>query len=228
MADTQLQSSFIPKKPLVGGALSRSGGLFPFIANTIFVIALISSVGVFAYDKFLENRISKMHDDLNTARLALEPDVINQLTQSDKRLLAANTIVKNHVTLSSFFTFLQSLTLQNIRFTSFSIISNEKGLIISMKGQARTYAAVALQAKIFADNPQFLNPQFSNLDLDEKGNVTFSFKTGLDSKVISYVQNLSSNNSMNTSSAAPVQTQTDAAVVGTSSTKVATSSKSTH
>jgi hypothetical protein len=189
--DTKPQSSFIPKKPSEAGALSRSGGLFPFIANMLFVVALIASVAVFAYDKYLSAQIGKMDEALSAARTAIQPDLINQLVRSDKRVISATQLVESHVTISSFFELLQSITLQNLQFTSFSFGSGEGGTIaVSMKGEARTYATVALQAKIFNDNENFVNPQFSNLDLNDKGDVVFSFKSQINPKIISYVEKL--------------------------------------
>ena len=189
--DTKPQSSFIPKKPAMAGTLSRSGGLFPFLANTIFVVALIASVAVFAYDKFLSARISKMDESLSAARTALQPELITQLVRSDKRIISANALIQHHVTISSFFEVLQELTLQNVQFTSFSFGTGETGgLSINMKGEARSYATVALQAKIFSENDNFINPQFSNLDLSEKGDVVFNFKSQLNPKVISYTASL--------------------------------------
>ncbi len=176
--ETQPQSSFIPKKPGVAGSVSKSGGLFPFIANTIFVLALIASVLVFAYSKYLGNQISKMSDNLAVARQALEPELIAQLSSSDKRIAAANELIASHKSLSQFFDLLESLTLQNVRFTGFSYNQNTTGDVeISMKGQAQSYGVLALQAKIFSENENFIKPQFSNLDLDATGNVVFTFKT---------------------------------------------------
>lgn len=193
--DTTPQSSFIPKKTSTGGSFSQSGGLFPFIANTVFTIALIASVGVFAYDKYLQNSISNMDSDLNAARAELQPETIKQLAKSDRRIIAASQIMNNHVTLSSFFELLQSLTLQGVRFTSFSYgPGTNNATTIVIKGYARTYATVALQAKIFSENENFVNPLFSDLDLNDKGDVVFSMKTGINPKIISYMAQFDAKN----------------------------------
>ena len=193
--DTTHQSSFIPKKPSSGGTFSQSGGLFPFITNTIFTITIIASIGVFAYDKYLQNNISAMDSRLNAARTELQPETIKQLVKSDKRITAAGEIVNNHVTLSSFFELIQKLTLQGVRFTSFSYgpgVNNSTAIIL--KGYARTYATVALQAKIFSENENFANPLFSDLDLNEKGDVVFCMRTGINPKIISYTAQLEAQN----------------------------------
>ncbi len=218
--DTKPQSSFIPKKPSESGALSRSGGLFPFLADMLFVVALLASVAVFAYDKYLSSEIAKMDVDLSAARTAIQPELINQLVRSDKRIISANTLVDSHVTISSLFELLQSITLQNLQFTSFSFGSGEGGsLSITMKGEARTYATVALQAKIFNDNENFINPQFSNLDLNDKGDVVFAFKSQINPKIISYVEKLRAG--------APIPAQAPVALPPTStSTSTPTASSS--
>ncbi len=192
MADQTPPSTFIPKKAPAPGVLSRSGGLISFLANIIFVIAVVASVTVFAYDKYLESQIAKMNDDLTAARAALEPELINKLVDADNRLIAANQIIKSHITLSTLFELLQKLTLQNVRFSSFSFGADPtgNGLTIGMKGEARTYATVALQEQIFGQNDNFINPGFSNLDLNDVGNVIFSFRSNIKPDLVSYLNSL--------------------------------------
>lgn len=202
--DTKPQSSFIPKKQSEGRAFSSSGGLFPFLASMLFVVALIASVSVFAYEKYLSGQIAKMDQDLSAARTAIQPELINQLVRSDKRIISATELVANHVTVSSFFELLQTITLQNLQFTAFSFGSAEGGsLTITMKGEARTYATVALQAKIFNDNENFINPQFSNLDLNDKGDVVFSFRSQINPKLISYTEKLNAGSPSPTTAPVP-------------------------
>jgi|ERR1035437_32336 hypothetical protein len=200
--DPQITSSFIPKKTMVpGGAFSRSTSLFSFVSNLIFVITIVATLVVFVYQKYLEGQISMMNDNLSSARVKLQPDVITQLARSDARIISAKELLNKHITLSAFFALLQTLTLQDLRFNGFSYSENAQGdLTISMKGQARTYATVALQSEIFSKNSNFINPQFSNLDLDDRGNVVFAFQSHLRPDVVSYEAQFNSANSSSATS----------------------------
>ncbi len=227
--DPQNTSSFIPKKTMVpGGAFPRSSSLFSFAANLIFVVAIISLVVVFLYQKYLEGQVSQMSANLSSTRVALQPNVITELSRSDERIISANDLLNKHVALSDFFALLQSLTLQNLRFTSFSYSENAQGVLtVSMKGQAPTYSTVAVQENIFNNNNNFINPTFSNLDLDDKGNVVFDFQSQLNPKAVSYKEQFDAANAgtvtappaNNSSPASPATTSTTATTtVKTSST----------
>ncbi len=185
----QYQSSFIPKKPVTVGSFSRhSVGLFPFIANIIFVIALMATLLVFVYSKYLEGSISKMETKLTEARISLDPNLINQLYRSDLRIVSSKELVQKHISLSSFFELLQIKVLQNVSFSSFSFNSNDGGSItLLMKGNAKNYATLALQAKEFEQDDNFINPIFSDLTLNDRGEVVFVFKSHLNAKAVSYL-----------------------------------------
>jgi len=185
--DTRIQTSFIPKKPIDRSLSAKaSGGIFYLLATTVFVVALILSAGIFGYQKYLEGRIAKMEVDLSQARQSLEPELVDELTRADRRFIAADQIIKNHTTISEFLNMLESLTLQNVSFSSFTYKHAPGGIKFELLGQARSYATVAYQAKIFAEEARFVSPQFSELDLNEEGNVLFAVRSGLDIKAVSY------------------------------------------
>ncbi len=184
--DTRIQTSFIPKKPIDGASTKASGGIFYLLGEIIFVIALIASIGVFGYQKYLEGRISKMESDLSLARQSLDPELVSELSRADRRFIAADQIIKKHTTLSAMFSLLESLTLQNVRFSSLNYKNDSLGISFELEGEARSYSTLALQAKVFAEDPRLIRPQFSELDLNEDGNVLFVVRSFLDEKAISY------------------------------------------
>lgn len=211
MADPQIPSSFIPKKQESSGAFtSHRGGFFSFLANLIFIVSIVATVGVFVYGKYLEGQISKMDSSLSEAREALQPNLIKELSRSDKRLIAAESLIASHITLSSFFELLQSLTLQNVRFNSFEFTTSPSGqLSVSLEGEAVSYATVAYQAQVINENDNFVKPQFSDLDLNENGDVTFSFESGVSQKAVSYVEQLRAFGPLETPSTPPVSGSVD-------------------
>ncbi|MEK7187122.1 MAG: hypothetical protein AAB690_02395, partial [Patescibacteria group bacterium] len=84
------------------------------------------------------------------------------------------------------FDFLESSTLKSVRFTDFSYGTSPAGVELVMKGQARSYAAVALQSDLFTKSSHFKNPVFSDLGLDESGNIIFTFRAIVNPNLISY------------------------------------------
>jgi hypothetical protein len=192
MDPTKTQQSFIPKKSSGSRETHISGGLFYFLGVIIFTVAIAASVGVFVYEKFLEGRIASMQGDLERAREMLQPDLIEDLVRANLRFESAEEILKNHRTVSTFFDLLEQLTLQNVRFSSLTYTDEQVGLTVTMDGEARSYSTLAYQAEVFGDESLFRNVEFSDLDLNEQGNVVFVTKILLDSKAVSYEEMIQS------------------------------------
>lgn len=194
--EPKFQSSFIPKGPIgTSASLSRSSditerGIFGFIATTIFVIAILGTGGVYGYNKYLQSSISKMGTDLENARTTLEPESIRELTRLNSRIVTTQELLLKHTVLSPLFDYLETSTVKTVRFTQFSYSTTDKGLTLVMKGQARGYTAVALQADIFSKSKYLKNPIFGDLSLDNSGNVVFSMTAVLDPSIISYKKQL--------------------------------------
>ncbi|MEK7194174.1 MAG: hypothetical protein AAB660_00600 [Patescibacteria group bacterium] len=191
--EPKFQSSFIPKGPLTtaGTATHISQGADRSILGTIavfvFVLSILVSLGIFGYEWYLRFDIKKMGQSLLSARTSLEPEVINKISSLDQRIVSTKALLDKHIVLSPLFDFLENSTLRTVRFSQFRYESADgKGLTLSMHGQARGYASLALQSQIFNASPYTKNVIFEDLSLDEKGNVTFSFKTDLDPSVISF------------------------------------------
>ena len=57
-----------------------------------------------------------------------------------------------------------------------------------MKGVADGYLSIALQADLFGKNKNLIDPVFSNLALDDKGNVIFNLTFSVDKNFVNYKQ----------------------------------------
>lgn len=183
------------------GTVSRvsrgaKGSILATLAVFVFTLAVLLSLGVFAYEFYLKSNISRMGNNLAVARQSLEPETIKKIADLDNRLISTKEILERHVVLSPLFGYLETSTLRTVRFTLFDFKTTEKGLELSMRGQARGYSAVALQSEIFNKSPYFKEPIFADLDLDDKGNVTFSFRAKLDPSIVSYRKGVESQSSV--------------------------------
>ena len=190
--EPKFQSSFIPKGPVVSTAMGLSAGrksekksLLAFLALIIFTTSVLLAVGMFGYKFYLKYRINKMGTDLQNARATLEPETIRELTNLNDRIISTQELISKHYILTPLFEFLEVSTPKTVRFSNFHYSMTEQGLELSMKGEARGYAAVALQDDIFSQSQYFKNPIFSNHNLNEKGDVTFFFKAIVDPSLVS-------------------------------------------
>lgn len=191
--EPKFQSSFIPKGPISSaipsapmGRKTQEKSLFSFLAWTIFNISVLLALGMFGYKFYLKYSIDQMGVDLENARANLQSEVISELTRLDNRIASSRELIQAHQSLTPLFAFLEVSTPRTVRFSDFRYSLTTQGLELSMAGEARGYAALALQAEIFDKSPYFKDSIFSDLRLNSKGDVNFSFKAIVDPSLVSY------------------------------------------
>ncbi len=204
--DQKTHTSFIPKKSLatasqsqrteIAGAKSSIGIVF-LITLIIFIGVLALAIGVFLYQQFLLQNIEKKSASLYRARAAFEPALIEEIGRLDIRMNSAQEILDNHKALSIFFDLLETSTLVSLQFQDLVYKVDEVGKInVSMSGSASSFSSVALQSDIFGENKFIQEPIFSNLNLDNKGNVVFDFSAFIDPRLLSYSDSVLQGNSI--------------------------------
>ncbi len=224
--DPKFQSSFIPKGPLVPSSAvfktqpARRGTLLGLLSMWIFVLSIVAALAALGYGFYLNSSITKMGGKLETARANLEPETIREIARLDARIVGTEKLLANHAVLSPLFDFLDKNTLKTVRFTQFTFKETSEGLVISMRGQARGYASLALQADIFNKSKDLKSTNFSNLDLDERGNVIFMVDAVVSPALVSYKRTLESEPTI-VAPVIPVATSTSS-VVATSTNATTT------
>ncbi|MDO8569653.1 MAG: hypothetical protein Q7R89_02690 [bacterium] len=191
--EPKFQSSFIPRGPVTstvsGASMGRHGkekSLLSFLALIIFSLSVILALGMFGYKFYLKYSIEQMTTDLENARATLQSDIINELTRLDNRIISSQELIAQHQILSPLFGFLESSTPRTVRFSDFHYTKTPEGLELLVTGEARGYATLALQADIFNKSQYFKDDVFSDLKLNAKGDVNFSFKAIIDPNLLSY------------------------------------------
>ncbi|MBP9711755.1 MAG: hypothetical protein KBD55_01855 [Candidatus Pacebacteria bacterium] len=191
--EQNFQTSFIPKKPMIEerAQASRPVGIFMVLSLFVLFTVLVATGGIYFYKTSLQKNAIRMEADLNAAQNRFEPSKIIQLQTLDRRLVASTDILSKHIAISPVFDLLESLTMKSVRYTKFSYdFADEKGskVLFRLSGQAIGYRSVALQSDIFAKNKQIIDPVFSNLNLDNSGNVIFDLVFTVDPTLINYKQ----------------------------------------
>lgn len=193
--DQNFQTSFIPKKPIVEDrdTSKRPVGLLTIISFFLFFAMIISLGGLYFYKSSLMKSVAQMEKDLTIAKNRFEPAKINQLETLDKRLESSSEILTKHIAISPVFQELGDITMKSVRYTKFSYDlgkDESSNVMIHLSGVATGYRSVALQSDLFSENEHFIDPVFSNLALDDKGNVTFELVFGVDPSFVDYKQNI--------------------------------------
>ena len=168
------------------GPKAKEKSLLAYLALVIFSISVLLALVMFGYKFYLKYSIAKMGVDLENARATLQPEIIRELTRLDNRIISSQELIAQHKILSPLFEFLEISTPKTVRFSDFRYSMTPQGLELSMTGEARGYAALALQSDIFNKSQYFKDSIFSNLKLNTKGDVIFSFRAVVDPSLVSY------------------------------------------
>lgn len=196
--DQQFQTSFIPKKPVTEARAPISRGsvsFFSVLATIIFIVSLVMFGGSYFYKISLQKERDALTARIATKTKTFDMDFLREVTTLDKRIKAANEVLTKHTLVSPIFTRLEQLSLKTVQFTKFELspsITNASGPVtIKMSGRAVNYASIASESDVLAGvgsskNTFFLNPIFSNLNLDDRARVSFDLTFGVDHDLISY------------------------------------------
>jgi len=197
--EQNFQTSFIPKKPILkeSTVYARPVSIFLIISFFILFTTLIATVGLYFYKGILVKKIADMDNTLNLAKNRFEPSKITELQIFDKRLVSSSEILSKHISITPVFSALEQITMKSVRFTKFSYdLGSEDKIAISVKmsGIAIGYRSIALQSDLFAKNKNLIDPIFSNLTLDNSGNVIFDLGFSVDPGFVNYKQTLMTKN----------------------------------
>ncbi|MFA6158777.1 MAG: hypothetical protein WC763_04130 [Candidatus Paceibacterota bacterium] len=188
--DPRFQTSFIPKKPIVAQVKSGSSSpinLFTLISTVLFFAMIAVSAGAFLYKGLLVKQIGGGKASLDRARDAFDPELISQIVRLDSRINTAKALMASHVTVNPLFDFVSSITLQTVRFKNFnfSYLAPDK-IQVSMTGQTRSYASVALQSDTLNEQKSLKNVTIGDMVLDASGSISFDVTAVIDPTVLSY------------------------------------------
>ncbi|TAK57644.1 hypothetical protein EPO17_01370 [Patescibacteria group bacterium] len=189
--DTRFQTSFIPKKPIVGSdAVYSSARVSAFfvVALILFLTSVASAAGVYVYEKTLEKANLENDKKLGEKEKSFEPATLSEIQVRNTQINAAKDILAKHIGVSDFMKDLSTLTLQSVRFKTFDYkYTSPEKITLSMKGEGRDFRSVALQSDIFAKkNTIFKDPIVSNLAVNTDGTIDFDFTASLVPSVVSY------------------------------------------
>jgi hypothetical protein len=193
--ETGIQSSFIPHETAeraVAQVRGKSGvsELLFLISLVLFVASGALAAGVFVYDQYLGTSSASKLDQLQRAKAAFEPSLIQELTRLDDRMSAAGHLLGSHIAPSAFFGALEQTTLETVSFRTLEFNANDPvKMSIKMAGVARSVNSIALQADLMSKAGFVTSPIFSDIDRNVDG-VHFNLTALVSPSSINYVQDL--------------------------------------
>jgi hypothetical protein len=189
--ETKMQTSFIPKKPIVESRPEGSGiSLFTLLAVIIFIVSLALAGGVWLLKGSLVTKIEKDKEALVAAKASYEEGTINPLIRLDDRIKVSGDLLSKHLAISPVFLLLEKNTLKNVRIKTFKFTHAGKDQIkIDLTGTAQSYEALSKQSDAFGAESlrEFISqPIVSDFSPTPEGTISFTFSALVNSNLISY------------------------------------------
>lgn len=175
MAETGIPTSFIPHDTAVALPARRKGGgglndLLLLCAIVLFVASTALAAGVFLYGQFLATESSSKLAQLERAKAAFQPALVQELTRLDDRMHAADRILGAHIAPTAFFKALEEATLKTVSFRMLELEAPDTQHInIKMVGIAQSVNSIALQADLFSKSGVIVSPIFSGITRQSDG-----------------------------------------------------------
>lgn len=194
--ETGIPPSFIPSDTISNSNSSRASTGLPELALLVSIVLFVASgalaAGVFLYAQYLDTASASKVQQLERAKEAFKPSLIEQLMRLNDRMLAADNILGNHLAPSAFFDALQAATLSTVSFSGLDLQSPDaRTVTLRMAGVAQSVNSIALQADLFSKNGVIKDPIFSGIDREPDG-VHFELSAEVDPKAIGYTRTLTS------------------------------------
>lgn len=188
--DPQAGGSFIPKQPLAGPT-PRAGmtGLFFSIGLLLFLGSLGAAGAVFGYQQYLTSAIDSKDASLKATEDAFDPDAIDTLVRTDRRITEMQGLLQKHTAPSAIFALLGDLTLVSVQYSDFEYGGDPAGeTTITLSGIADSFSSVALQSDQFGASKHLSNVVFSGITINDSGKVSFDVSATVSPAAISYAK----------------------------------------
>lgn len=189
--DPRLQSSFIPKKPILEtGPVKYAGEVNVLLIVSVFVfaVALLAAAGLFILNSSAKKSTQAIAIQIQEIQQSLSPAEVQDLEDLSTRLSITKQLVDYHVAASEAFSLLEQNLNKNVRLKSLEYIYSDEGIVrMTSEAEAATFNSVAYQSDIFRANPAFIRPIFSDLELTDQNRVNFRFDTEISPDQLKYI-----------------------------------------
>lgn len=184
---TTIPTSFVPKRPVqTGGRFARSGGnTFLTLSLIVLALALLGCGAVFGYERYLIGASQTKAAEVQAAVEAIDSATVEDFIRTRDRFASASTLLDSHIATSGFFGLLESVTLQNVRFSALTLtVADDHSAEIKMQGVAKSFNALAAESSMFASEKRIKRAIFSGIKVNEGGTVAFNLSADLDPRLV--------------------------------------------
>ena len=126
-----IPTSFVPHAAAATARRFRSdfSGAFGFFAYGVLGIVFVLALGVFLYGRLLASSKAAKDAALASAQAALDPATVQNFVQLRNRLTASQSLLSEHTAFSGFFSALEKLLPESVRFTALHLSRSDAGVV---------------------------------------------------------------------------------------------------
>lgn len=160
------------------------------LIGAVFVclVSVLVAGGLFGYRYMIGQDIEKKKEKLAGFEGVIESNkqLINDLKAFDTRLTKGEKVLHGHSVLNPFLTFLESHTLQSVKYTDLQYTHGANFSRITLKGVTDDYESLNYQAGVLRGSGKITTVSFSGLRLNKDGQVEFQLTATVAPSIFSY------------------------------------------
>lgn len=189
MLPPTIPTSFVPHSS--SAAARRFGtnfnNAFGFFSYAVLLIIFLLAIGIFFYDRVLENNQASKNAALARAEAAIDLPTVESFVRLRNRLSSGTTLLGSHVALSNFFSLVETLVPTTVRFTSLHLtVDDVKAVKLEGTGIAKSFNALAAASAAFATDGRIKEAIFSNIVVTKDNTVSFALSATIDQKLVAF------------------------------------------
>lgn len=192
--EPRFQTSFIPKNPVAvhkEDFSHTSISLFSILAIVFFVGSLVSSVFVFIEKRMIMRDTEETKSAIDLEKSSFDKKGADELILASDQMRAVKGILDKHIAISNLFLLLESLTIPNVSFKSFSFDAKGKGIVsVSIEMSAPSFSYLARQEDLLKSSQYIKDIKITGINKEESGLIKSTLNIDIDSKTVSYKEAL--------------------------------------
>lgn len=181
-----IPTSFVPHSTATPQKFrSDFTGAFGFFAYAILGIVFLLALGVFLYGQILSADKASKDKKLIAAETEIDSKTVESFVRLRNRLASSKTLLEGHLAFSGFFSSLEKILPNTVRFTELRLSVGQNGVSkIEGGGVAKNFNALAAASAAFSEDGRIKDAIFSNINVNKDNSVSFSLSATLDRDII--------------------------------------------
>lgn len=165
---------------------SHANNIFTVVAFVILAIAVAASVATFLYDRYLVSSQETKRQQIAEAHASVDTNQVENYIRLSARLKNSKDLLDKHVTAGTFFNTLETITLQNVSFTTLNLtVASDRTAILGIDGLAKNFNALASLSNSFSTQKGIKQAIFSSIAFSkDPAGVSFHLSAILDKSMV--------------------------------------------